>query len=121
MAPILYIAGPMSGLPDSNYPAFFEAEEKLRGAGYDRILNPARTLCSSGSSWQEYMRAALAMVVQADGLAMLPGSHNSPGARLERTVADHLEIAVQPLEEWLRTPVKHTDPIVKPTGGVIIR
>jgi hypothetical protein len=35
----LYIAGPMTGIPDSNYPAFNQAEIELRAAGYD-VLNP---------------------------------------------------------------------------------
>lgn len=40
MKPTLYIAGPMSGLPDHNYPAFHDAASVLTKAGYS-ILNPA--------------------------------------------------------------------------------
>ena len=38
---VLYIAGPMSGWPESNYPLFHAAEEILREAGYE-VINPAR-------------------------------------------------------------------------------
>ena len=38
---IVYIAGPMTGLPDLNYPAFNAAEEALTAAGH-AVLNPAR-------------------------------------------------------------------------------
>lgn len=101
MTPIIYIAGPMSGLPDSNYPAFFRAEEDLRAAGYSRILNPARSVCPDDSEWDAYMRAALVMVAQANALALLPGHQNSRGARLERHVAKELGMLVAPLEHWL--------------------
>ena len=36
----IYIAGPMRGKPDYNYPAFNEAAEKLRCDGWD-VENPA--------------------------------------------------------------------------------
>jgi len=98
---ILYIAGPMSGLPDSNYPAFFAAEDRLRAVGYHRILNPARSLCPDGSSWDAYMRSALVMVAQCEGIALLPGSHNSRGARLERQIAEAMGWPVARLDEWV--------------------
>lgn len=38
----VYISGPMTGLPEFNYPAFFAAAEALEARGYETI-NPART------------------------------------------------------------------------------
>ena len=35
----IYIAGPMSGLPEMNYPAFFAEATRLRGLGYE-VINP---------------------------------------------------------------------------------
>ena len=37
----IYIAGPMTGLPDSNYPAFHAAEARLQALGHEPH-NPAR-------------------------------------------------------------------------------
>lgn len=37
----LYVAGPMRGIPEFNFPAFFEAEDRPLKAGYD-VINPAR-------------------------------------------------------------------------------
>lgn len=37
----VYIAGPMTGLPEFNFPLFFEAEELLKGHGFE-VINPAR-------------------------------------------------------------------------------
>jgi hypothetical protein len=112
MTPILYIAGPMSGLPDSNYPAFFAAEERLRAAGYNRILNPARAVCPPDSDWHVWMRSGIDMVLRAEALVMLPGSDNSRGARLERYVAEALGMRVAPLDEWLKVAACYWDDVV---------
>lgn len=94
---VLYVAGPMTGLPDHNYPAFFAAEASLREAGYE-VLNPAR---NPGPEWVDYMRQGLRDVLVSDGLALLPGWLTSKGARLEVRVALDLDLPCQPLGEWL--------------------
>ena len=38
----VYIAGPMRGIDDDNFPAFYEAEETLKKQGVYEVLNPAR-------------------------------------------------------------------------------
>lgn len=100
----LYIAGPMTGIPDYNYPAFNQAETELRAAGYD-VLNPVASeehnTTGTTQTWQWYMRHGLAMVMQADAVALLPGAHNSRGAALERHVAEALGLPVKALAEWL--------------------
>lgn len=94
----LYIAGPMSGLPSFNYPAFYVAEGHLTASGYG-VLNPARN--DKQESWEGYMRAAIAQVIQADGVAFLPGSETSRGAQLELTIAKALGIEAKPVHEWV--------------------
>lgn len=97
----LYIAGPMTGLPDYNRPAFHEAAQALRAAGFT-VLNPAETSLPPGAdSWADYMRAGLAQVLAADGVALLPGWSQSRGAQLEQRVAVGLGLAGMPWHEWL--------------------
>ena len=36
----VYVAGPMTGIPQFNYPAFIELQSKLEADGYD-IVSPA--------------------------------------------------------------------------------
>ena len=100
--PTLYIAGPMTGLPDFNYPAFNEARERLKEAGY-RVLCPTDNDDGGfGQTWDWYMRAALRQVTEADAIAVLPDAACSKGAMLEVTVARWLAMDVAPVEEWLR-------------------
>jgi hypothetical protein len=96
----LYIAGPMSGLPDYNYPAFHAAEAELQSAGYE-TLNPANNPKPEPETWEGYMRLALAQVIAADGIAYLPNSGKSRGALLELHVAAELDMPAKPIAEWL--------------------
>ncbi len=85
----VYIAGPMTGLPEFNYPAFNDAEEQLRAIGHEPI-NPARRGVDPDWTWVDYMRHAIRDVTKADGIHLLEGWESSRGARLEATIADAL-------------------------------
>lgn len=95
----LYIAGPMTGYPEYNYPAFNRAEEILIAHGYD-VLNPARRGVVDGWGWVDYMRPALRDISEADGLAVLDGWHASRGATLEVDIAQRLDLRVARVEAW---------------------
>ena len=98
----LYVAGPMTGLPDFNYPAFFDAERELRAAGFD-VLNPAREEGRDGcTQWLDFMRASLRDLADCDGVAMLPGWGDSRGAALEVHIAWSLGLRAMPVQSWLR-------------------
>lgn len=88
----VYISGPMSGTTDLNFPAFFAMETRLQALGYT-VLNPASVLIEDGC-WSGYMRADIALLMQADGIVMLRGWANSRGARLEHMIASELGFLV---------------------------
>lgn len=97
----VYIAGPMTGLPDFNYPAFFKAAVDLRTAGHFPI-NPARADGREGCrDWLDYMRASLRDIADCDGIATLHGWGESRGAALEVHIARSLDLPVRPLSEWI--------------------
>jgi hypothetical protein len=89
---IVYIAGPMTGLPDYNYPAFHGAEASLRRAGHD-VLNPARRGVRDGWEWSDYIRPSLRDLTYADAICLLPGWETSRGASLEVHIADAIGIS----------------------------
>lgn len=113
----VYIAGPMSGIKDWNFPAFFEAERQLESMGYN-VINPAHNdgatvqdaLESAGpldrpnNMWSWYMRRDLPHVMEADLLCLLPGWQNSKGAQLEAHVARAIGIPLMVLKGGVLVP-----------------
>lgn len=86
-----YLSGPMTGIAEHNYPAFRAAAKELRGRGY-RILSPhEEEPCTDHENpmpWSFYIRRdLLAMLLQCDSVAFLPGWETSAGAQLEYSVA----------------------------------
>lgn len=102
----LYIAGPMTGLPQLNYPAFHQAAKQLRAAGYT-VLNPAETErpCRN-PTWEDWMRAAIALLIQADHVATLDGFEHSKGALLEIQIAHGLGMTWDPVQRHLHVATK---------------
>lgn len=92
----IYCAGPMRGIEDYNFKAFFAAEKALRDMGHVPI-NPARHDRELGFDEkvdiadQAYLRKALAwdlsQVCQSDGVVVLAGWRKSRGARAEVATA----------------------------------
>jgi Domain of unknown function (DUF4406) len=82
----IYIAGPMTGYPDLNFPAFHHAAAMLRGKGHD-VVNPAEINVDPAKGWVECMRADIRELVTCDAICMLPGWPRSRGALLEHTIA----------------------------------
>lgn len=99
----LYVAGPMTGLPHFNFPAFHAAAAFLRAAGFE-VDNPAENPAPPCGSWLGYMRMAVAQVAKADALVVLPGWEKSNGAFVEVQLARGLGLKVLTLEEAMALP-----------------
>lgn len=97
--PRLYIAGPMSGLPEMNYPAFNEAAAKLRALGYE-VENPAENRAPDCGTWMGWMRLGLAQLIKCHGIVLLPGYPLSKGAMVEVTLARGLGMDVKKLSDF---------------------
>lgn len=102
----LYLAGPMTGLPDFNRPAFHAAAAALRAAGYE-VINPAEldesepiTDPDGPNAWPRYMRRDIPHLCKCDALALLPGFSASRGAMLERELALAINMTSMMAEEW---------------------
>lgn len=101
----VFIAGPMTGLPDFNRPAFFAAAEYLEAKGCI-VLNPA--VLPDGLTHDGYLRITLAMLAEAQVVVFLPGWMESKGARMEFTRAHgHKQLVALDLGEvdgqpWVR-------------------
>lgn len=82
----VYLAGPMTGHPELNFPAFIEAAERLRDSGFE-VVNPVEICPDPTSKWEDCMRADIAQLVTCDRIALLPGWEKSRGASLEAHIA----------------------------------
>jgi len=92
---VLYLAGPMTGLEEYNYPAFHQAAKDLRGQNFE-VCNPAEEHDGDQSlPRQVYMRSALENLLKAEAIVMLPGWQRSRGAIFELQVAAALELDIR--------------------------
>lgn len=120
MRTVLFLTGPMTGVPDANRGSFVEAEHDLHHAGYITI-NPYSLfaeLTKQGQSHDEVYRLTqrhcVRLLTHADGIATLPGYENSRGARLAISIAEVIDIPVLPVARWLeRADVTvHEEPLL---------
>jgi hypothetical protein len=112
----VYLAGPMRGYPNFNFPAFHQAAQMLRDAHYT-VFNPAErdasefgNVNSATGSEEEFAekvgmtRLELArncfladttwICKEADAIALLPGWEKSKGACAEKALAEALGLEV---------------------------
>ena len=94
MAVTVYIAGPMTDLPEFNFPAFNRAAAKLRSEGFD-VTNPAELHSHTDRSWEFYMRSALRAMLDCEQIYMLVGWSDSRGACMELDIARKLGLTVK--------------------------
>lgn len=91
---MIYIAGPMTGLPGLNFPAFHAAAAKLRAEGFG-VVNPAELNPDHTLPWGECMRIDIANLVRCDAIYLLPGWEASKGATLEHHIAARLDMRIE--------------------------
>lgn len=125
-----YLAGPMSGIPQFNFPAFYGAAAHLRALGYDIVspaeLDDAETAATALASkdghpetakrtWGDFLSRDVKIVAdRVAGIIFLPNWQQSRGAKLEAFTAllckghefftyDPATGAVSPVStEWVR-------------------
>lgn len=92
-ADAIYVAGPMTGYPEHNYPAFAAMAATLRAVGCV-VISPHELHDSLDHEWDWYLRRDLRELVKCTRIVMLPGWKGSRGAQLEHYVAQSLGLAI---------------------------
>ena len=90
----IYIAGPMTGIKDFNYPAFHAAAKQLRAYG-DEIINPAEVVTEKDKPWAYCIRKDIAALLTCECIYMLRGYQSSRGAMLELQIATELGMNIR--------------------------
>jgi hypothetical protein len=121
--PRVYIAGPMTGLPEWNFPAFHKAAARWREAGWD-VVNPAE--CFNGDTslpYREYVKEDIKALATCQAVAMLEGwdGPNARGSVWEREIALTLGLVVYDADYPLPAEVykefhREVDRATKPTN-----
>ena len=97
--PVVYIAGPMTGIEDFNYPLFNKVATIYRMFG-NRVINPAEFYGGKQDrSRSEYMRKSFQSILNSTHIVLLPGWKDSQGALLEVFIAQELGLYIQEYEE----------------------
>lgn len=91
----IYVAGPMQGIKNYNWPHFDEVASALRLGGW-RVENPveignrfgtAKQIAGDPDLLAKVIEAELEAVSRCDAIYLLNGWHKSPGAKAELAVA----------------------------------
>jgi len=113
----VYIAGPTTGLPEFNFPAFNAIAEEMRVAGW-HVENPAEHGHVEGAEWADYLRYDIGRLATCEAIMLLPGWSNSRGAWLEVSIAKDLGMVFmfaedaehEPAAQHQAEPVAYVDP-----------
>jgi hypothetical protein len=104
----IYVAGPMTGMPEFNFPAFFAAQKKLEAEGW-QVFNPAakdgeasldatavktgddKLAIAKGFDFRAAYEWDVLKIIHGNGIYMLKGWEKSPGAFGEWAVAKAMQ------------------------------
>lgn len=100
----IYLAGPMSGFADFNFPAFKQAAAELRALGH-YVFNPAEhdelvygfdiEDIRAQANYRDCLRVDLNWILDhATAVAVLPGWEKSSGVAVELALAKALKLTI---------------------------
>ena len=104
----IYLAGPMRGIPNFNFPAFAEATKILREEGHEvfspaekgeeKILSESPDVQNAIAFRRNVIEIDLTWICRhADAVALLPGWEKSSGARAEKATAEAIGLTIMVL------------------------
>ncbi len=100
----VYLAGPMSGKPDHNFPEFRRLTSIIRSFGSIEVVSPEEINghLHEQLPYIEYLRRDAAQLATCDTIAFMDGWRNSRGARKEYIIAEALEMNMCYVDELIR-------------------
>lgn len=131
----IYLAGPMRGIPEYNFPAFLLAGDILRDQGHT-VYNPAEADMEQGFQWEgltgnedlgalgfdlrSALRGCLSWITRhADAIVVLDGWEQSKGARAEVATAVAIGIPVHHIDHIRRWGIGDAADLTQPIPEAI--
>ena len=86
----IYLAGPMTGIEDYNFPLFNKITREIRAEGY-QVFNPAE-FDNADQTHRYYMIRTLMVlsIFDFDMIVLLPNWEKSKGVKIEKFLADNM-------------------------------
>lgn len=92
MAKRIYIAGKVTGLPIHEVTMKFgTAQKQIEEMGFI-ALNPLELVNDWKATWQNAMKICISKLATADAVVLLDNWEQSKGAKIEKQLADDLDI-----------------------------
>lgn len=115
---IIYLSGPMTGLPNRNAETFNRWARYLRDRGH-QVISPVE---NDGGSTDKprsfYMELDINSLLMSNVVVLLPNWQYSRGAKLEVAIAQEIGRKLYTIDEFIKPNSQQTDPDV--TINVII-
>ncbi len=109
--PRTYLAGPMTGYEEHNFPAFEKLAAHLRQHGHIVVSPRELEAMETGprKSWEYYLKRDLKELLTCDHIAVMPNWHRSRGASLEVYVGWRLGFKIIEADTLKETDVSKYD------------
>ena len=91
---IVYLSGPITGLPNHNSGAFTQAARRIREIYPDDIVINPLDLGGAQTNREDYMRVAFQSLLASHVIVMLPGWRDSRGATMELLVGAEIGLDI---------------------------
>ena len=106
----IYLAGPMTGLPQHNTPAFDAAEWLLCEQGHEVVSPAAMLRVFPNDTLRQHFSRDCQAICECDCVALLSGWEKSRGVAVEIALAKYLNIPVYEIREIVQEESPLTSP-----------
>ena len=113
---LVYISGPIAGMPHGNKPAFATAEQLWKDAGWE-VVNPSTFAANKGRPWEKCLAYDLSFMLNCHAVAHLGGWQKSRGASLEINLARVLGLPIYEAQTGVKCYFEK-EPFSEPLPGV---